>query len=217
MSLNSLVASFQTLFNRDDCSNAQAQEFILEGISRIQRDCRLPSMERSLLITPSEPMNFFMVPSDLIQPIDVLVLDQDGRWRALDKKPYREVIRLAHLPQPLVYGRMQTQIWLGGCAHTGQQLNFLYYGNFSPFAADGSTDNELTASTPDLALYAALSYAGDQYEHPATDRWEARFQAIKQEVINMAIDLDAEGGPQYVQPVYPPDGGAASYPSPWSR
>ena len=60
MSLNSLVQQFQTLFNRDDCSNAQAQIFVLQGISRIQRDCRLPSMERSLIITPAQPMNFFM-------------------------------------------------------------------------------------------------------------------------------------------------------------
>jgi len=144
-----------------------------------------------------------MVPSDLIQPIDVLVLSQDGRWRPLDKKPYQEIVRLANLPRPIAYARMQTQIWLGGAVPANQQVNFLYYGNFSPFAADGSNDNELTASTPDLALYAALSYAGEQFEHPATDRWEARFQAIKQEVIAMAIDLDAEGGPQYVQSVYP--------------
>jgi hypothetical protein len=216
VSLNSVVSDFQTLFNRDDCSDAQAQTFVLQGISRIQRDCRLPSMERSLLITPSEAMQFFMVPTDLIQPIDVLVLDQDDRWRALDKRPYREVIRLQNHPIPIAYARMQTQIWLGGAAADGQQVNFLYYGNFSPFDAAGDDDNELTASTPDLALYCALSYAGDQYEHPATDRWEARYQAIKAEVIQMAIDLDAEGGPQYVQSVYPPDGGAASIPGPWA-
>jgi hypothetical protein len=206
VSLNSLVQDFQALFNRDDCSTAQAQVFVLQGISRIQRDCRLPSMERSLIITPSQPMQFFMVPADLIQPIDVMIMHQDGRWRALDKKPYREVVRFANHPHPMFYGRMQTQMWLGGPAATGQQLNFLYYGNFSPFAADGSTDNELTASTPDLALYAALSYAGEQYEHPATDRWESRFQSIRQEVISMALDLDAEGGPQVIQSVYPTDG-----------
>lgn len=203
MSLNSVVSTFQTLFNRDDCSNAQAQVFVLQAISRIERTCRLPSMERALIITPAAPLSWFLVPTDLIQPIDCMVLDQDGRWRALDKKPYRKVVRMANFATPHAYARLQKQIWLGGPAATGQLVNFLYYGNFSSFASDGSTDNELTASTPDLAVYGALSYAGDQFEHPSADRWEARYQEIKNEVINMAIDVDAEGGPAVMQSVYP--------------
>jgi hypothetical protein len=43
--------------------------------------------------------------------------------------------------------------------------------------------------------------------NPATDRWESRFQSIKQEVLSMALDLDAEGGPQVIQSVYPTDEG----------
>ena len=202
MSLQSVIDTFTTILNRDDCTAAQAQIFVLQAISRIQRDCRLPSMERTLIITPTGTTNMFPVPLDLIQPIDVLVQDvTSGRFKALTKKSYRKLLEYDPTDLPKVYARNQTQIWIAGSAGTGQQIMFIYYGNFSPFASLAA-DNELTASTPDLAVYGALSYAADNFEHPSAQAWEARFQQIKTEVMAMAIDLDAEGGPQYVQPLY---------------
>jgi hypothetical protein len=78
VSFNTMKASFQNILNRDDCSDAQATTFLQQGISRIQRDCRLPNMERTLIITPETTTNMFSVPLDLIQPIDVLVQDDAG-------------------------------------------------------------------------------------------------------------------------------------------
>ena len=202
MSLQSVIDTFTTILNRGDCTAAQAQIFVLQAISRIQRDCRLPSMERTLIITPTGTTNMFPVPLDLIQPIDVLVQDvTSGRFKALAKKSYRKLLEYDPTDLPKVYARNQTQIWIAGSAGTGQQIMFIYYGNFSPFASLAA-DNELTASTPDLAVYGALSYAADNFEHPSAQAWEARFQQIKTEVMAMAIDLDAEGGPQSVQPLY---------------
>lgn len=202
MSFNTTKATFQSILNRDDCTDAQATAFLQQGISRVQRDCRLPSMERTLIITPEATMSNFIVPTDLIQPIDVLVQDVNtGRFKALAKKSYRRLLDYDPNDQPCVYARNQTQIWIAGSVGVGQQVMFIYYGNFSPFA-DADSDNELTASTPDLAVYAALSYAADSFQHPSAQAWEARYQAIKAEVMAMAIDLDAEGGVQYVQPLY---------------
>ena len=205
MSFNTTLATFQAILNRDDCTTAQATAFLTQAISRVQRDCRLPSMERTLIITPAETTNFFMVPADLIQPIDVLTQDvTSGNFYALAKKSFRELLRYDPTDLPRVYARNQTQIWIAGSVGVGQQIMFIYYGNFSSFA-NGDADNELTASTPDLAVYGALSYAGDSFQHPSAPAWEARYQAIKAEVMAMAIDLDAEGGPQYVQSLYPND------------
>ena len=205
MSLQSVIDTFTTILNRDDCTAAQAQIFVLQALSRIQRDCRLPSMERTLIITPTGTTNMFPVPTDLIQPIDVLVQDvTSGRFQALTKKSYRELLKYDPTDRPKVYARNQTQIWIAGSVGAGQQIMFIYYGNFSPFATIND-DNEMTASTPDLIVYGALSYAADNFEHPSAQAWEARYQAIKAEVMAMAIDLDSEGGPQYVQSLYPND------------
>jgi hypothetical protein len=170
-------------------------------MSRIQRDCRLPSMERALLITPDAPMASFPIPTDLIQIRDVLVPSSWGTMRPLSKLSYRALGMKNPLDCCQWYAREQTMIYVAGNLGIGEQLQFLYYGNFSSFATADS-DNELTSSTPDFAVYAGLAYAGDHFEHPNADRWEARYQSIKAEVIQMAVDLEAEGGPQSVQPIY---------------
>ncbi len=163
MSLQSVIDSFKNILNRDDMTDAQAQTFVLQGISRIQRDCRLPSMERTLIITPETATNMFVVPTDLIQPIDVLVQDQTGTFYPLVKKAFRDATKVSATDLPRVYARVQTTFYIFGSVPIGRQIMFLYY---------------------------------------SAQAWEGRYQAIKTEVMAMAIDLDAEGGPQYVQSLY---------------
>jgi hypothetical protein len=98
-----MLNDFQTILNRDDCSTDQATTFLKHGMSRIQRECRLPSMERALLINVgSSAMNFFVVPIDLIQPIDVLVQNEAGEFYPLAKASYRQLLQVSPygLPNP---------------------------------------------------------------------------------------------------------------------
>lgn len=210
MSYNTMKTDFLNILDRDEVQStgpqaAMADTFLQQGISRIQRDCRLPSMERAQLITPTSfAMTQFPVPNDLIQIIDVLVPVEGssvGQMRALKRVAYRQLMAYDNTDIPRVYARFQTLVYLSGAVPIGNQLQFLYYGNFSPFKTPDS-DNELSASTPDLAVYAALSYAGDYFEHPLAAQWEARYQAIKTEVQAMAIDLETEGGVAVVEPIY---------------
>jgi hypothetical protein len=204
MSYNTMLADFTTILNRDDCSPAQAAVFLTQGVQRVQRDCRLPSMEREQIITIGDAgADFVLVPKDLVQPIDI-IWTSTGRStepKALKKLPYRDLIRKNGLDLPRWYARMQSQFWIKGSATPGEVIQIFYYGNFSNWATPDS-DNELSASTPDLGVYAALSYAGDYFECSLAGQWEARYQTIKAEVIQMAEDLDAEGGEQVMQPVY---------------
>lgn len=204
MSYNSLLADFQTILNRDDCTTAQAEVFITQGVQRIQRTCRLPSMERQEIVTIGDAgANFVLVPQDMIQPIDLVWTSttRDFEPRALKKLPYRDIIRKNGLDLPRWYARMQGQYWVAGAMIPGEVIQIFYYGNFSNWA-NGNADNELSASTPDLAVYAALGFAGDYFEAPLAAQWEQRFQTIKAEVEQMGIDLDAEGGEQVMAPVY---------------
>lgn len=205
MSWNTMMADFRTILNRTDCTDSQAVVFMQQGVQRIQRDCRLPSMERQQIIVCTAPTNMLVVPKDLLQLQDIIWTSGDSARadipRALSKLPYRDLIRKNDMILPQYYGRSQTQYWIKGTAVEGDQFQILYYGNFSAWP-NADSDNELSASTPDLAVYAALSYAGDYFECSLTGQWEGRYQAIKQEVIQMAQDLDAEGGPQVMEPAY---------------
>jgi hypothetical protein len=53
MSYNDMLSDFTTILDRDDMTVAQGQLFLNQGIARIQRTARLPSMERAQLITPT--------------------------------------------------------------------------------------------------------------------------------------------------------------------
>jgi|SRR6185503_13203664 len=210
MSYNTMKSDFLSILDRDEVQPggpqaALADTFLQQGIGRIQRTARLPSMERAQLITPTlEPMLQFPVPPDLLQIMDILVPrlnDAQGRLLALRHLSYRELVQRNQRDLPHCYARSQTLIYVRGAVPVGSQLQFLYYGNFSPFATPDS-DNELSASTPDLAVYAALKYAGDFFEHPLTQQWDQTYQAILAEVTQMGRDLDNEGGVNEVAPLY---------------
>lgn len=206
MSWNTMLADFQTILNRDDCSPAQAVVFMQQGVQRIQRTCRLPSMERAQLVTIGDAgANFVLIPQDLVQLQDIIWTSPTrlvgSEPRPLKKLPYRDVIRKSPLVLPTWYGRSQGQYWIKGALLPGELIEILYYGSFTAWATPDS-DNELSASTPDLGVYAALSFAGDYFECSLAGQWESRFQEIKAEVIQMAEDLDAEGGEQVMQSTY---------------
>lgn len=206
MSYQQMFDDTKVILNRDDCSDAQLAVFLQQGIQRIQRTCRLPSMERTQLVTVGDAgTNFVLIPQDLVQLQDIIWTSTTrlvgGEPRALKKLPYRDVIRKSSLLLPTWYGRQQGQYWIKGAVLPGEQVEILYYGSFTAWASP-SADNELSASTPDLATYAALSYAGDYFECSLAAQWESRFQEIKGEVQQMAEDIDAEGGEQTMQPVY---------------
>ena len=161
-------------------------------------------MERAQLITIGDAgANFVLIPSDLIQLQDILWTSSSRATEPhpLKKLPYRDLIRKSSLHLPSYYGRSQGQYWIKGSVSPGEVIEILYYGSFTAWASPDA-DNELSASTPDLAVYAALSFAGDYFEASLAGQWEARFQEIKSEVQQMADDLDAEGCEQTMQPVY---------------
>lgn len=204
MSYNTMLADFTAILNRDDATPQQLTTFLSQGVQRVQRDCRLPSMERSQIITIGDAgANFVLVPTDLVQPIELIWTStvRDFEPRALQKLPYRDIIRKNGLDLPRWYARMQAQYWIAGAMLPGETLQVIYYGAFSNWKTPDS-DNELSASTPDLGVYAALSYAGDFFECALSAQWEARYQTIKAETIQMGEDLDAEGGAQVMAPVY---------------
>lgn len=202
MTFNSVVADFQTILNRSDCTQDQANAFVLQSLSRAQRTLRLPSMQRQSIVTTNGPVTWVSLPADIIEMIDVIVQGPDGCPRPLRHLPFRKLILMSPLDCPAAYATLQGQIQIRGQVAAGWTITTAYYGQFSNFAS-GDSDNEITASNPDLIVYGALSFAGDTFQHPAASTWEQRYQQILAEVQGLGADLEWTGGPLEVQPMYP--------------
>lgn len=207
MSYAQVRSDFMTILNRQDLTTAQADVFMGQAMQRITRTLRLPSLERALLVTPTDnPMVQMPVPVDLIQVIDVLAPDPisfaaTGKMTPLKKLSYRQLMARNDTDMLGAYARFGTQIYFRGPIGIGSQLQFLYYGNASAIT-DDTQDNELTAGVPDLVIYAALKYAGDFFEHPLTAQWEQTYNNMLSEVMVMASDLENQGGVMVIDPVY---------------
>ena len=202
MALQDIINDALTILNRDDCTSAMMQTFVLQGVERIQRECRLPSMEREMLVTTTGICDWVAVPSDLLQLVDILLPDEFQGWpKPLIKTPFRKLMRMDPGRWPSHYGRFQGQYWIRGQVQTAQLVQIQYYGQFTPWATLTS-ENELSMSSPDLAVYAALSYAGDQFQHPLTTTWESRYVQIRDSVIQAGADIENEGGPAAVSRMF---------------
>ena len=204
MNFNDLTARFQSILNRDDCTPDNAAIYLQDSMARVTREARLPDMERSqVTVVIDQPMTFLAIPPDLIQVIDLYAVDLPGRApdKPLDLVSQRQLMGYAPSALPAVYSRFSGQFNFRGSIPPGASVVLYYYGEF-PDIVRGEDSNPLTASNPDLVIYGALSFAGDVFDHPSTDKWEARYQQILGQVQGLAVDLDANGGSTSISPMY---------------
>ena len=221
MNLGDLRTSFLGLLNRSDCTVAQANTFLGQGMQRLQREIRVPSMERlqvyNSVTATATVLTQVAIPNDFIQPIDILVMNDGsipgycpGDLVALDKKSFRELQQISTYCAPTAYGRYQAQFYIRGTVPATMQLHVYYYGEFSPLV-DDTSENEIMASSPDLVTYSALALAGDYFEHAKVADWEARYQQYRDQVQAMSVDVDANGGSSSVAPAYGSHGSYGTY------
>ncbi len=217
--LQTCINNFSSILNRDDCTQDQAIIFLTEGMTRITREARLPCMERLLVETSTSPVSAITLPPDFLEAIDVFVQSADaGCWFnpfmpdgatlvpqvtyvPLQHLSYRQLLRVSNYDVPKAYARFQAQLQLRGVVPPNVEMQVSYYGEFTPLATLTSA-NEITCSAPDLLQYAALSYAGDYFQHPSTQMWEQRYQSILGAVENLSVGLEMNGGPLVIQSSY---------------
>lgn len=194
------LGEFRSLFlgrlNRDDCTTTLADGFLTEAITRVQREVRAPLMERTYeLVAGPGGVSSFALPAGYIEGFEVTVDDAP-----LDRLSYRQLLRERNA-SPRVYARYGTQIHVDSSVAEGSTIRLLYYGAFDPLTSDAAS-NALLTSAHDLALYAALSAAGDHFQHEKTAEWEARYVATRDALQLQAVQDEMRGGPQMVAPMY---------------
>lgn len=203
MSLQTLIDDFLTILLRDDCSETQAEAFIGQGIRRLQREVRLPCMEREVVATfPTGGETWVTIPSNLLEIVDVLVEDSsDPRPRPLVKMDYRALVTLDPGRPPHAYAMFSGRIYMSGSMPAGSTLRLLYYGTFSDLATR-EAENEVTVGFPEAAIYAGLVYAASAYTHPSKGEWAQDYTNVRDGLIASGINLSMNGGPQSIQPMY---------------
>ena len=100
---------------------------------------------------------------------------------------------------PHAYARLGGTFHIRGAVPAAGAIELVYYGQATPLV-NPTDSNELTSACPDALIYAALSFAGDHFEHPTAAAWEARYGSIMGAIQGDVVRLENTGGPAVIQP-----------------
>lgn len=180
------------LLNRNDCSNTQADVFIDQAVARIQRNLRIPSMEKTQIYTaPATGANLLTLPSDFLQLKHLY--HELGTVRFVDLSTF---LATQDSPgnTPVIYTRIQGGLQIKNTPPKDFKTYMVYYGEI-PDLVNDTDENFLTVIAPDLLTYAALVYAADFFMDDRRDKFEEISTRMFEELNNQAIEMEfaAEG------------------------
>jgi len=198
MNKGQIRAHFLALLNRSDCSNALADTFIDQAMTRIQRVLRIPPMEKLQTYTIASGTTV----SELVMPIDLLeIIDLQYNGRALVRIPMHEMAeqqKHGALGSPLYFTRERDVIKLAPSVGQGE-LYLNYYGEVDQLIAD-TDDNVLTLIASDLVTYTALSYAADYFLDERGPLFETKSGQFLAEIQEQANSAEQSGMAQVMRP-----------------
>ena len=196
MNYGNLRTHFIALLNRSDITNALANTFLDQAISRIQRTLRIPAMERQQSYSISTQTASIVVPSDLLEIMDIYY-DKT----ALVRIPLHEMLEhktSSASGTPEFFTRERSNIILYPEPASGSVI-VDYYGNFAAMTED-SDENVLAAVASDLITYGALTYAADYFIDERSPLFESKYQSFLAEIKEQAQSAEATGTIQVVRP-----------------
>jgi hypothetical protein len=212
MTLGELKVQFKGLLNNTVVNNSATlvSTFINQSIMRIQRELRVPFMEKQILYTIPEGFTKLAIPSDLLALKGIMV-DADGDSvleYQLSRKDISTVVQASQLPgHPTVYARQGSSWVLGNMPVAGSQVLIYYYAEFAALA-DDNAENTCLKVAWDLVLNGALSNACDYLDDDRVDRFENRYGQIAKQLQEQA-DGDELTADAVVSPalIYEDEGG----------
>lgn len=195
MSYGDVKTQFLGILNRRDITATLVDTFMGYAIQRIQRELRVPAMERVTEIT-TDGTSRVTVPSDLLQFISVHFNDDNNGRTKLTRTDLPTILREASVQgMPRYYHREAQYLYLGPYPPEDQTLFIHYYADASNLTADAD-ENWLTEIAPSLLVYGALSYAADYFLDDRKMMFEQSYiqtaeqlqiQALQDEVENASI------------------------------
>ena len=200
MNKGEIRAHFIALLNRSDCSNALADTFIDQAITRIQRQLRVPAMEKQndYNVASDAGTSKVTMPADLLEIIE---LYYDGN--ALVRIPLHEMVqyqKTGELGSPRFFCREQGNIKIYPMPSSGN-LFLNYYAEQDPLTSDTDT-NMLTNIASDLLTYTALAYAADYFLDERGQIFNDKSSSFLLEIQEHANSSEQSGVNQVVRPTH---------------
>jgi hypothetical protein len=198
MNLGSIRSHFKAVLNRSDTPDALADTFIEQGIARVQRSLRIPSMEKQFNYTITSQTGAVLLPDDFLEGID-LFHDNHALTR-IPMNEFQDRLRTGEVGQPHFFTREQGSYLITPEPSSGT-VTLNYYANFADMTTD-SDENILAQVASDLIIYSALTYAADFYLDERAQTFEARYIQFMTELQEQANDSEVAGSLQSIRPTY---------------
>jgi len=198
MNLGSIRTHFKALLNRSDVTDSLATTFIDQGITRIQRSLRVPSMEKKHTYTFSAEASQVSLPTDFLEAIDVYY-----DHTALTRLPMSEMAARKEGNEtgiPSYFTREQGALLLYPHPSSGS-LTLNYYATFTDMVSD-SDESILAQIASDLIIYSALTYAADYYLDERSPVFSNKYLEFMNELQEQANDAETSGSLQSIRPSY---------------
>lgn len=190
MTLGELKAQFKGLLNNIVVNNnaALVSTFINQGIMRIQRELRVPFMEKQILYTIPETYTKLAIPNDLLELISIQV-DRDGDGvleYELQRVDMNRVMAASQQPgTPVIYARQGGAWHLGPKPAAGSKVLITYHAEFAALADDNAS-NTATKIAWDAIVYAGLVAAAEFLVDDRLPMFEKRYGQIMQSLQSQA-------------------------------
>ena len=188
---------FKALLNRTDCSDALADTFIDQAITRIQRILRIPTMERTQTYNITALQATLIIPSDFLEIIDIYYGNTNLARIPLSK--FVEISQPGESGTPKYFSREGEQLKIYPYPSSGS-ISMNYYGQFTDMTLD-TDENDLAIIASDLITYGALSYASDYFLDERGQLFEGKYMQFAAELQEQANDGEMSGTVQAMQPV----------------
>lgn len=197
MNKGELRTHFKELLNRSDCSNALADTFINQSITRIERSLRIPPMEKAYSYTISGSTDELTIPSDFLEAINMYFANTSMNRVSMNR--FLDVSVGDETGTPLYFTREASKFKIYPYPTTGTVV-LNYYASFPAMVAD-SDENDLALIASDLIAYGALSFAADYFLDERGQLFEGRFAQLLAELQGQANDAETSGSVQVIQAV----------------
>lgn len=200
---------FLGLLNRRDITPTLVNTFLTFGIQRIQRELRLPAMEKVAIFTTDGTYQVD-VPGDYLEMINIYTNTSSSHQRIV-RTSAQNILDYLQIPGiPQYYSRVGGKFYIGPYPPSGTQIFIHYYADTAALSADTDV-NWITEVAPTLLVYAALSYAADYFLDDRKQLFEASYLQVAEQLQNMAIQDELgnasvssayDSNPSFVGPYY---------------
>ena len=174
MNKGEIRTHFKAVLNRSDITDALADTFINQGISRVQRT----------------------LPNDYLEGIDFY-----SDSHALVKLPASEMLDMQKqgtTGMPHFFTREGGKINLYPVPAAGT-MTVNYYAQFPALVSDSDTNN-LVAVGSDVVIYSALTYAADYFLDERAPLFDGKYAQFMSEIQGQADDAELSGTLQAIRP-----------------